>query len=107
MEGFRHWAPVTPALLVLLQGLLHLLYELFDEFGFVGGHIYLSFLRPPVGVQVLGSIAKRVYHIQIIKAVITLNNYITYRCVSCMHIYRARNLERSQGVVCIEVTRAG
>ena len=32
--------------LYLLEGLLDLLYELFDGFGFVGGHIYLSFLRP-------------------------------------------------------------
>jgi hypothetical protein len=43
-------------------------------------------LRPPVGVQVLGSIAKRVYHIQLIKAAIILNNSITYRCIRFMYI---------------------
>src|SRR5215212_11506134 len=46
----------------------------------------LSFLRPPVGVQVLGSFTKRVYHIQLIKAIIILNTFIAYRCVSSMQI---------------------
>src|SRR5215211_4345580 len=47
---------------------------------------HLSFLRPPVGVQVPGLFTNRVYYIQLIKAIITLNNFIIYRCVSCMHI---------------------
>jgi hypothetical protein len=34
--------------LYLLEGFLDLLYELFDAFGFVGGHIYLSFSHPPL-----------------------------------------------------------
>src|SRR5215218_1014150 len=51
------------------------------------GHTVTSLsLAPPVGVQVLVSLTKRVYHIQLIKATITLNTFITYRCVSCMHV---------------------
>jgi hypothetical protein len=50
------------------------------------GHTVTSLSCSPVGVQVLGSFTKGVYHIQLIKIVNTLNNSITYRCVSCMHI---------------------
>jgi hypothetical protein len=50
------------------------------------GHTVTSLSCAPVGVQVLGSIAKGVYHIQLIKATITLNTFIVYRCISSMQI---------------------
>src|SRR5215218_308796 len=42
------------------------------------------FLAPPVGVQVISSVTKRVYHIQLIKTTITLHTFIIYRCVRCI-----------------------
>jgi hypothetical protein len=44
------------------------------------------FLAPPVGVEVLASFTKGVYHIQLIKAIFTLNNSIAYRCIRFMYI---------------------
>ena len=58
--------------------LLRLLRELFERMRLLWLLLNPLFLAPSLEVQALASFTQRVYHIQLIKSIILLNNFITY-----------------------------